>query len=43
MNLFRPFQMGEPRRDARGRLVGTDWYQDVLCRSVSIGSVKRPH
>lgn len=32
MNLFRPFQMGEPRRDARGRLVGIDWYQDVLGR-----------
>lgn len=32
MNLFRPFQMGEPQRDERGRLVGIDWYQDVLGR-----------
>lgn len=33
MNLFRPYQMGEPRRDDRGRLVGIDRYQDVLGRS----------
>lgn len=32
MNLFRPFQMGEPQRDERGRLVGIDRYQDVLGR-----------
>ena len=32
MNLFRPYQMGEPRRDERGRLVGIDRYQDVLGR-----------
>lgn len=33
MNLFRPYQMGEPQRDARGRLVGIDRYQDVLGRN----------
>lgn len=33
MNLFRPYQMGEPQRDARGRLIGIDRYQDVLGRS----------
>lgn len=33
MNLFRPYQTGEPRRDAQGRLVGIDRYQDVLGRS----------
>ena len=33
MNLFRPYQMGEPRRDERGRLVGIDRYQDVLGRN----------
>lgn len=33
MNLFRPYGSGEPRRDARGRLVGIDRYQDVLGRS----------
>lgn len=32
MNLFRPYQMGEPQRDERGRLVGIDQYQDVLGR-----------
>lgn len=32
MNLFRPYGSGEPRRDARGRLVGIDRYQDVLGR-----------
>lgn len=32
MNLFRPYQMGEPQRDERGRLVGIDRYQDVLGR-----------
>ena len=31
-NLFRPFDAGEPRRDARGRLTGIDRYQDVLGR-----------
>lgn len=31
-NLFRPFGTGEPRRDARGRLIGIDRYQDVLGR-----------
>lgn len=33
MNLFRPYEMGEPRRDERGRLVGIDRYQDVLGRN----------
>lgn len=33
MNLFRPYQTGEPQRDARGRLVGIDRYQDVLGRN----------
>ena len=33
MNLSRPYQMGEPQRDARGRLVGIDRYQDVLGRN----------
>lgn len=33
MNLFRPYQMGEPQRDERGRLVGIDRYQDVLGRN----------
>ena len=33
MNLFRPYSMGEPRRDERGRLVGIDRYQDVLGRN----------
>ena len=33
MNLFRPFQGGEPQRDERGRLVGIDRYQDVLGRN----------
>lgn len=33
MNLFRPYGSGEPRRDARDRLVGIDRYQDVLGRS----------
>lgn len=32
MNLFRPYSMGEPQRDERGRLVGIDRYQDVLGR-----------
>ncbi len=32
-NLFRPFGNEEPRRDARGRLVGIDRYQDVLGRN----------
>lgn len=32
MDLFRPYGSGEPRRDARGRLVGIDRYQDVLGR-----------
>ena len=32
MNLFRPYGDSEPRRDARGRLVGIDRYQDVLGR-----------
>ena len=32
MNLFRPYQIGEPQRDERGRLVGIDRYQDVLGR-----------
>ena len=33
MNLFRPYDTGEPRRDARGRLIGIDRYQDVLGRN----------
>lgn len=33
MNLFRPYGSGEPRRDARGRLIGIDRYQDVLGRN----------
>ena len=33
MNLFRPYSAGEPQRDARGRLVGIDRYQDVLGRN----------
>lgn len=33
MNLFRPFQGGEPQKDERGRLVGIDRYQDVLGRN----------
>lgn len=33
MNLFRPFQGGEPQKDQRGRLVGIDRYQDVLGRN----------
>lgn len=33
MNLFRPFQTGEPQRDERGRPVGIDRYQDVLGRN----------
>lgn len=33
MNLFRPYQTGEPQRDARGRLVGIDRYQDLLGRN----------
>lgn len=33
MNLFRPYNSGEPQRDERGRLVGIDRYQDVLGRN----------
>lgn len=33
MNLFRLYQAQEPRRDARGRLVGIDRYQDVMGRN----------
>lgn len=33
MNLFRPYRAGEPRFDARGRLLGIDRYQDLLGRS----------
>lgn len=32
-HLFRPFDTGEPQRDARGRLTGIDRYQDVLGRN----------
>lgn len=32
-NIFRPFGSGEPQRDARGRLIGIDRYQDVLGRN----------
>lgn len=32
-NIFRPFGSEEPRRDARGRLIGIDRYQDVLGRN----------